>query len=85
MPSATISVKMDEKAKAPPGMIHQIGGVTDTGPGSLETSPVRLLALPGFEDVPAVPLHDYWLDRYEVTNKQFREFLDKGGHRAYGP
>ena len=25
-------------------------------------------------------LKDYWIDRYEVTNKQFKEFLDNGGY-----
>jgi cephalosporin-C deacetylase-like acetyl esterase len=30
--------------------------------------------------VPAILLKDYWLDRYEVTNKQFKEFIDKGGY-----
>jgi DNA-binding winged helix-turn-helix (wHTH) protein/dienelactone hydrolase len=24
---------------------------------------------------------DFWIDRYEVTNKQFKEFVDKGGYR----
>jgi tRNA A-37 threonylcarbamoyl transferase component Bud32/cephalosporin-C deacetylase-like acetyl esterase len=69
LPSDSISVKMDENAEAPPGMIHQMAGLS------------ILIGLPGFEDVPAVLLRDYWLDRYEVTNKQFKEFLDKGGYR----
>ncbi len=32
---------------------------------------------PGF---PPVELGDYWLDRYEVTNRQFKEFVDAGGY-----
>jgi eukaryotic-like serine/threonine-protein kinase len=24
---------------------------------------------------------DFWMDKYEVTNKQFKEFVDKGGYR----
>ena len=32
---------------------------------------------PGF---PRVELEDYWLDRYEVTNRQFKEFVDAGGY-----
>ncbi len=31
-------------------------------------------------DLPAVELRDYWLDRYEVTNKQFKEFVDRRGY-----
>jgi formylglycine-generating enzyme required for sulfatase activity/DNA-binding winged helix-turn-helix (wHTH) protein/dienelactone hydrolase len=28
-----------------------------------------------------VHLDDYWMDRYEVTNRQFKEFVEKGGYR----
>ncbi len=28
-----------------------------------------------------VALADYWLDKYEVTNKQFKEFVDRGGYQ----
>ena len=81
-PSNSLSVMMDEEAKAPAGMVHQTDGVTaswDFRP--LQHTPVALMGLPGFEDLPPVPLADYWLDRYEVTNKQFKEFVDKGGYR----
>jgi serine/threonine protein kinase/formylglycine-generating enzyme required for sulfatase activity/cephalosporin-C deacetylase-like acetyl esterase len=83
VPSDSLSVTMDEDAKAPPGMIHQRDGVPMSGDiGSLQTTPVALIGLPGFEDVPPILLRDYWLDRYEVSNKQFKEFLDKGGYRS---
>jgi eukaryotic-like serine/threonine-protein kinase len=26
---------------------------------------------------------DYWLDRFEVTNRQFKEFVDQGGYRRH--
>jgi eukaryotic-like serine/threonine-protein kinase len=26
-------------------------------------------------------LDDYWIDRFEVTNRQFKEFVDRGGYR----
>jgi hypothetical protein len=29
---------------------------------------------------PTVELDDYWLDRYEVTNRQFKAFVDAGGY-----
>ncbi|MCG6927129.1 MAG: protein kinase [Acidobacteria bacterium] len=32
---------------------------------------------PGF---PPVQLSDYWLDRHEVTNAEFKEFVDAGGY-----
>ncbi|HEV8118913.1 MAG TPA: bifunctional serine/threonine-protein kinase/formylglycine-generating enzyme family protein, partial [Thermoanaerobaculia bacterium] len=28
-----------------------------------------------------VPLADFWLDKYEVTNKQFKDFVDHGGYQ----
>jgi eukaryotic-like serine/threonine-protein kinase len=28
-----------------------------------------------------IPLADFWLDKYEVTNKQFKEFVDHGGYQ----
>ena len=28
-----------------------------------------------------VKLDDFWLDRYEVTNRQYKEFVDQGGYR----
>ena len=28
-----------------------------------------------------VPLGDYWIDKYEVTNAEFKRFLDQGGYR----
>ena len=26
-------------------------------------------------------LDDFWIDRFEVTNRQFKEFVDQGGYR----
>jgi dienelactone hydrolase len=31
--------------------------------------------------LPPVQLKDYWLDKYEVSNRQFKEFVDRGGYR----
>ena len=30
--------------------------------------------------LPAATLADYWLDRYEVTNRQYQAFVDQGGY-----
>jgi len=82
MPSTSLSVTMDREAKTPPGMVHQTDGVTASfDAGSLQNTPATLAGLPGFEDLPAILLGDYWIDRYEVTNKQFKEFLDKAGYK----
>ena len=29
----------------------------------------------------SVPLADYWIDKYEVTNAEFKQFVDAGGYR----
>jgi len=81
LPSRTLSVALDEDAKAPAEMVHQTYGFGTSDFGPLQTTPATLLGLPGFEDLPAVPLGEYWIDKYEVTNKQFKEFLDQGGYR----
>jgi hypothetical protein len=71
---------MDAESEAPARMIHQTDALGASGPGPLKTTPASLLGLAGFEDLPAILLGDYWIDRYEVTNKQFKEFVDHGGY-----
>jgi eukaryotic-like serine/threonine-protein kinase len=36
--------------------------------------------LPGIEHLASVQLGDFLIDRYEVTNRQFQEFVDAGGY-----
>ena len=36
-----------------------------------------------FRSAVPVELADYWLDRYEVTNRQFKEFVEKGGYQNH--
>ena len=33
------------------------------------------------DPAPTAALGEYWLDRYEATNRQFKEFVDAGGYR----
>ena len=68
---------MEEEAKAPPGMVR----VELTTPETPQGAPITLYGLGGFEQLPAVPLQDYWIDRYEVTNREFKQFLDQGGYQ----
>jgi len=42
------------------------------------------LELEGFYDLPPIDIPDYWMDRYEVTNKQFKQFVDAGGYQKPG-
>ena len=39
------------------------------------------LYIPGLDHLPAVALADYWIDRHEVTNREFKRFVDDGGYR----
>ena len=74
-PDAAIELTMQEEAKAPAGMVF-----VDLGPSPQGTS-VRLQGMSnGFQSVPPVPLTSYWIDKYEVTNRQFKQFVDQGGY-----
>lgn len=39
------------------------------------------LDIPGLFHLPPADLEDYLIDRYEVTNRQFKEFIDAGGYQ----
>jgi eukaryotic-like serine/threonine-protein kinase len=54
-----------------------------------EDTPQGMVKIPG-GPLPAVPgegvagseaISDFWVDRYEVTNKQFKQFVDAGAYR----
>jgi len=50
--------------------------------GSVPAGMVRVAGGPfAFRNHPAVVLDDFWLDRYEVTNRAYREFVEAGGYR----
>ena len=51
----------------PPGMVRVPGG------------PVPLLVA-GFDRLPPIELPDYFIDRYEVTNREFKQFVEQGGY-----
>lgn len=46
--------------------------------------PSGMVRVPGgpfrFGGFPSVTLRDFWLDSYEVTNRQFKRFVDAGGY-----
>ncbi|MDQ2980155.1 MAG: SUMF1/EgtB/PvdO family nonheme iron enzyme [Acidobacteriota bacterium] len=39
--------------------------------------------IPGFEALPEVPLDDFLIDRHEVTNEDFKKFVDAGGYQKH--
>ncbi len=67
---AEVSVVLDETAKTPAGMVRV----------SPEHYP-KTLFIPGFEGQPELALKDYWIDQYEVTNRQYKAFVDAGGYQ----
>jgi hypothetical protein len=68
-PLQEIRIHLDVVGGAPPGMVHAPGG-----PVSPE--------IPGIEHLPSVELGDYLIDRTEVTNAQFKRFVDAGCYRG---
>jgi eukaryotic-like serine/threonine-protein kinase len=65
----TINLSLLASGKSPVGMVLIPGGHFELG-------------FPGIEKaVSEVELPAFWMDRYEVTNKQFKEFVDAGGYR----
>jgi eukaryotic-like serine/threonine-protein kinase len=48
-----------------------------TAPPGMVRVAGRRLAMQGF---PIVTVGDFWLDRYEVTNRRYREFVEQGGY-----
>ena len=73
----SMNITMDEESKSSPGMVR----VEFPTEGSIQSALVTLFGVPGFEAVPPVPLGEYWIDKYEVTNAAFKRFLDQGGYR----
>jgi eukaryotic-like serine/threonine-protein kinase len=61
-------IPLDESGGRPDGMVRVPRG--------------RIRPLPGGgAQLPAIELASYFLDRFEVTNRQYREFVDAGGYR----
>jgi serine/threonine protein kinase/pimeloyl-ACP methyl ester carboxylesterase len=64
----TIHFTLDQEGSLPPGMVRVSGNAYRE-------------SLYGLTDLRSPDLEDYLIDRYEVTNRQFQEFVDQGGYR----
>ena len=64
------SFTMDAPESVPPGMVRVSG----------DDEPDTIL-IPGLDHLPPIQLASFWIDRYEVTNKEFKKFVDAGGYR----
>src|SRR5215470_891297 len=49
--------------------------------GTVPEGMVWVPPTPTTEIPPSISLPGFWMDRYEVTNRQFKEFVDAGGYR----
>jgi formylglycine-generating enzyme required for sulfatase activity len=76
-----------ESAEVP---VHSGGAVTslvlhtkqETPPGMVWIPPTPAMVLRVIRlDAPPVLLQGFWLDKYEVTNRQFKQFVDAGGYQ----
>jgi dienelactone hydrolase len=64
------TVTLDESGKTPSEMVR-------VSPEKYSNT----LFIPGYEGIPELPLKDYWIDQYEVTNRRFKVFVDQGGYQ----
>ncbi|HEX9005918.1 MAG TPA: SUMF1/EgtB/PvdO family nonheme iron enzyme, partial [Bacteroidota bacterium] len=67
--SPTIEVSLNKVGTLPDGMIRVPGGRYS-------------LSIPGLEQIDSVTLSDYFIDRFEVTNRAYKKFLDAGGYQS---
>ena len=64
----TLNFKLHPEGSVPAGMVA-VSGTASLG------------ATIAFIEQPTPPADQYFIDRYEVTNRQFKEFADKGGYQ----
>ncbi len=68
LPFADSVITLDRDGTIPPEMVRVAGG-TLTVP------------YPGYESLEPLHLQDYLMDRFEVTNRDYKQFVDSGGYR----
>ena len=66
---ASLEMRLDAEGSVPAGMVRIPGG-----------SKVDL-AIPGLDNLPPAVLDDFFIDRFEVTNAEYKRFVDAGGYR----
>ena len=61
---------LDRPESVPTGMVRV----------SADLSPVSIF-IPGLDGLPPTQLPSFWIDKFEVTNRQFKTFVDGGGYQ----
>jgi dienelactone hydrolase len=69
-PSLTLLATLHAPADTPPGMVYEMAD-----------EPPRVALIAGLDHLPPQPIRGFWIDRYEVTNAQYKRFVDAGGYR----
>ena len=62
-----LDITLDKEESIPSGMVRAAGAAP--------------LFIPGFEHLDPGALDEYLIDKYEVTNRQFKEFVDSGAYQ----
>jgi serine/threonine protein kinase/formylglycine-generating enzyme required for sulfatase activity/dienelactone hydrolase len=78
-PSGPIMVALHKDGQAPSGMVP-----VEFDQGFVESDPFTLwgiAGIAGFQALPAVRVGKYWIDKFEVTNREFKRFVDQGGYK----
>ena len=63
-----LSFRLDREGSVPADMVRVTGGNV-------------ALEIPGLDQFPELVIADYLIDRHEVTNEEYRKFVDAGGYR----
>ncbi|KAA6459550.1 hypothetical protein DYQ86_15615 [Acidobacteria bacterium AB60] len=71
LPTNSMKVAMVKRTDAPDGMVQVELG---------ESRPVSLMGMPGYDSLPPVRLGTFWIDKFEVTNADYKRFLDQRGY-----
>jgi tRNA A-37 threonylcarbamoyl transferase component Bud32/dienelactone hydrolase len=79
-----LNINLDQIGTIPSGMVHInavsysfLDDLTITMNGDFAYNPT----IGGLRNLKPIPLGEYLLDKHEVTNKQYKEFVDNGGYR----
>jgi serine/threonine protein kinase/formylglycine-generating enzyme required for sulfatase activity len=78
-PSGPIMVALHKDGKATSGMVP-----VEFDQEFVESDPFTLwgiAGIAGFQALPPVRVGKYWIDKFEVTNREFKRFVDQGGYK----
>jgi eukaryotic-like serine/threonine-protein kinase len=78
-PSGPITVELHKDGEAPSGMVP-----VEFDQGPVENGPWGLwgiAGIAGFQTLPAIRVGKFWIDKFEVTNREFKRFVDQGGYQ----